>query len=143
MATLEAAIAAIQTSIASISGIRSAPALPPEKMTAGVFPFVVAYPDTGTVEVNTPGEMKFLHNIVIEIHVARKDLPRDVDTLYPYAESVPNKIFTDVTFGGAIQTFGALSYTFGVLNWGDGDTAIQTIGFRWTMEDVKILYIVT
>jgi len=135
MATLETACAAIATACAAVSGVRQAPALPPEQITAGNFPFVVTYPDSGTIGYNTPDDAIFLHNIIVEVHTARKDLPRDVDKIFPYIETIPAAIMADPTLSTNVQTIGEISYTFGEMNWGD----LQTIGIRFTLSEVKLL----
>ena len=133
MATLQEAIDEIQDQIGAISGIRGAPDEPPDSINA--FPFAVAYVESGEYYIGPPQVMTGLHTVVVESHVARKDLERDVARAMPYAKAIPNAIFaalTNSTFT-AFQTLGAIAYEFGPLDWGD----VQTIGFRFRLEGVK------
>ncbi len=138
MATLDDAIGEIQADIRALDGIRAAPDYAPEQMNA--FPFSVVYPGSGEFTSDVPGGMKGLHSITIELHVARKDLPRDIAKAMPFVQSIPNALLKAVAtqggdrFGGTIDTFGRITYEFGPLDWG----ATQTIGWRFRMEGVKI-----
>ena len=133
MATLQAIIDEIQDQVGAISGIRGAPDEPPDSINA--FPFAVAYVESGEYLIGPPQVMTGLHTIIVELHVARKDLKRDVAQVMLYAKSVPNAIFAahaDSTFT-AFQTLTGIRYEFGPLDWGD----LQTIGFRFRLEGVK------
>lgn len=124
--------------VGAVSGIRKAPDEPPEDMS--VFPFAVAWPGETRHEYNVPGERKTLMNIVLELHVARKDLPRDYATLIPYADSIPNAIMDDQTLGGVVDTFWRIDVAeLGILNW----NTVQTIGYRFTLVDVKLRTAIT
>jgi len=139
MADLSAVIAQVATTLAGVSGIRKAPVNPEEQM--NVFPFAVVYPLEGVSTFGTPGERLALDSIVIEVHVARKDLPRDVATSLPFADSVPAALMSDMTatqWAGTIDTYEAINWTFTALGWG----GIETLGFRFTISGIKrrILY---
>lgn len=135
--TLAAAITQAQTYIAALSGIRAAPSTPPERV--NVFPFVIARPGNGSIKFGATGAKKGLHNIIIELHVARKDLPRDVATILPYCESIPNllmyKLLNDDKWNGTIDTFESITYRF--MSW-DWSPELKTIGIEFTVNDVKI-----
>ena len=133
MATLQAIIDEIQDQVGAISGIRGAPDEPPDSINA--FPFAVCFVDTGEYLIGPPQVMTGLHTIIVELHVARKDLERDVQRAMVYAKSIPNAIFAAhaaSTFT-AFQTLTTITYEFGPLDWGD----LQTIGFRFRLEGVK------
>lgn len=130
-------IANIQDTLGVLTGIRGAPDAPPEQI--NVFPFIVVYPTGGEWIFGTAGEKKGLHDVVIELHVARKDLPRDVVTALGYAESIPNAIMKDPTFGGYASTFGSIDYDFGPLGWG----GMETIGFKFTIRRLKMMSAIT
>lgn len=132
--TIQAAIAYIQGLAEGLTGIRQAPDFPPEQM--NVFPFAVCYPSAGEFRAGPIGLMKGLHSLVVEIHVARKDLPRDVETALPFGELLAAAVFDDPTLGGTVDTVRAdegITYTFGALAWGGQ----ATIGWRITVP-VKI-----
>lgn len=125
--TIQTAIAHIQGLAEGLTGIRQAPDFPPEQM--NVFPFAVCYPAAGQFQAGPMGLMKGLHNLVVEIHVARKDLPRDVETALPFGELLAAAVLDDPTLGGTVDTVRAdegISYTFGALAWGGQ----ETVGWR-------------
>lgn len=136
--TLQAAITQAQTYISALSGIRAAPSTPPERV--NVFPFVIARPGSGQIEFGATGTQKGLHNIVFELHIARKgDLPREVALTLPYVESIPNllmyKLLNDSKWNSTISTFRSISYRFMTWDW---SPELMTIGIEFTVNDVKI-----
>lgn len=135
---LEKAITQIQKYIATLDGIRAAPAVPPENI-GGNYPFVLARPGTGTIGFGPTGVKKALHNIVIELHIARKDLPRDIATALPFCDSIPNllqyKLLNDNKWNGTVDTFESIAYRF--MSW-DWEGGIKTVGFEFVVNNVKI-----
>ena len=78
-----------------------------------------------------------LHNLVVELHVARKDLPRDIQKALVYSESIPNVIllkFKNGTFT-AIEMLDTITYEFLAMAW----AGVDTIGFRFTINQVKMV----
>ena len=132
MATLQDAIEHIAHVIGGIDGIRSAPAYPEEQL--NVFPFAVVYPGEGEASISA-GVRLNLDTIIVELHVARKDLPRDVEKALPYVDSIPNEILDEVHtyWGRTIDTIESITWTFGALNWGGQ----ETLGFRFTINGIK------
>ncbi|RPI96981.1 MAG: hypothetical protein EHM39_10290 [Chloroflexi bacterium] len=133
MATLQQAIDEIQAVVGAVPGIRQAPTVPPEDLS--FFPFAVAFVEAGEWIIGPPELMTGLHTVVIELHVARKDLPRDVTAAMRYAKAIPNAILdahrkAEFT---AFQTFERITYEFAALGW--NDTA--TLGFRFRIERLK------
>lgn len=135
---LEDAVAATARLIRTIPGLRGAPTEPPEKISA--FPFVITYPLFGEWEVRSRGNKVGLHTIAIEIHTARKDLPRDIQSVIPYGELVSAKLqHYDNTFlpdqagASTCSAVLALRYVFGPL----GYVTVPTIGYRFEL-DIKI-----
>ena len=138
MATLQAAITQIQALTEAVSGVRAAPDEPPDQISH--FPFVACFPESGYYTPGAPaGMMQGLHNIVVEVHVQRQDMMRGYRESMRFAKSIPNAVLN--ALGGAslntISTIGGVRYTYGVLDWGLGDNATQTMGFRFVLEDVK------
>lgn len=133
MATLQLAIDQIQDEVGALSGIRGAPDEPPDSI--NVFPFAVCYARSGSYYIGPPDVMTGLHTIVLELHVARKDLARDVATAMGYAKSIPNAIYSALKDGSltAISTLGDIRYEFVPMTWAGQDT----IGFRFYIEEVK------
>lgn len=138
--TLQAAIDYLQeTVVAGIGGIRKAPADPPESL-HNLFPFAVAYASSGQAVGGRKGygSLTATHDIVLEIHLARKNLPRDAKMAYPFGDSVPMRLLHPDyrTLGGNVQKFTSLDYTFGPLQWGERD--MHTIGWRFTLRGCEL-----
>lgn len=129
---LQDAIAKVQEIAGAVDGIRAAPEYVPEEI--NVFPFLVCYAGNGSYDFAPAGVMKGLHNIILELHVARKDLPRDVEKAMKYADNIPLAIMDDPTLGGTVSTIGVITYTFGMLGYG----TTETIGFRFMIQNVKV-----
>lgn len=136
MASLETVITQVQAYLAGVSGIRKAPSKPPDQI--NLFPFAVTYPFTGRWTMAPAGSKTGLHDLVIELHVARKDLPRDYALAIAFAESIPNELFLrlkdDSKWNGTIDTFGDVTYEFLPMTYG----GVETLGWRFTVENVKI-----
>jgi hypothetical protein len=89
---------------------------------------------SGSYDYGPSGVMKGLHNIILELHVARKNLPKDVESAMQYSDSIPKAIMTYPTLSGTVSTIGRITYTFGGMQYGDQ----MTVGFRFTLEGVKL-----
>lgn len=133
VASLQDVIGAIQDIVRGISGIRVAPDYAPDGL--NVFPASVVYPVSGVFTTGPAEVMKGLHTIAVEIHVERRDLAKALKSAIPYGSQVAAALLADTTLGGAVSTFGDISYTFGPMAW--GDPALQTIGWRLTIEGIK------
>jgi hypothetical protein len=137
---VQSAIAEIQNVVGALTGIQDAPDYPPDQINA--FPFAVCYARSGTHDIGPPELKTSLHNIVIEIHTSRQDLPFSVESVVGYIDSVPNALFAKLqsaTPFTAFETWGATRYEFGPLDWG----GVPTIGIRFTLEQVKIQTAIT
>ena len=133
--TIKAAVQEVVDELRKISDIRRVPDAPPENNSQ--FPFVIVYPMRGTYFGGPPGLVTGLHGIVIELHIARKDLPRDFDDVMDLFDELPNELFKslkDAEFS-AIMTFGNIEYEFGPLMYAD----VETIGVTYTMTEVKVM----
>ena len=131
---LKDAIDEIIDELQTISGIRRVPDEPPEDNTS--FPFAVVYPTNGVYHFGPPPLMRALHSINIELHVARKDLPRDYLKVMDLIDTIPKELWDLLRTSGFsnLDTFGDITYTFGPLSWG----AVDTLGVTYTMTEVKI-----
>lgn len=135
---LKAGVDEILDEIREISEIRRVPEAPPENN--DVFPFVVGYPSSG-IYTGRPNVMKGLHNVAIELHVARKDLPRDYNKVMEIIDEIPyqlQKLQVDSGFT-TVATFGEIEYSFGVLEW----AGIETLGVTYIINNVKVETIIT
>jgi len=131
---LDNAIDQAVTYIRSLTGIKLAPASPPEQ--ASDFPFVTGYPGDGE-HIETPAGLRTgLHNVIIELHVARKDLPFDYDLAIPFVDSIPNLLMSNLTskWAGKISTFDRISYRWGEMEW----ATQKTLGIQFIVQGVKI-----
>jgi len=134
MALLKDALAEIIDELQTMSGIRRVPDEPPENIDQ--FPFAIVYPLTGVYTVGPSTLMKGLHSINIELHVARKDLPRDYSTVIDLIDEIPyqiNKLRKDGKLT-AMSTFGDFTFTFGPLSWAN----VETLGVTYTLTEVKV-----
>jgi len=115
MATLQEAITEIQALVGALTGIRKAPTAAPES--ASAFPFAVCYPESGHWE-RVSDWKKGLHTVVVEVHVARIDLARDIASALSYSESLVNALLNAPTLGGKVDTIvGSISYKFGEMKY--------------------------
>lgn len=133
--TLQGVLAIIQTAVGGVTGVKYAPDNPTGK--AGDFPFVVTYLDTFRGKLNTAQDFRMLYSVRVELHIARKDLAENVYELLPYAETVANAIFSALVDN--VIAHGEIAGSFGALAWGD----TKTIGFVWTIKDVKVITNIT
>jgi len=130
---------AVAVVVDSVSGIRTATSEPRE--TQNIDPFAVVFMFSGSFEVGPIGTRKSLSTIAVDVLKVRRDLPRDIATLNPFLDSVPTALISEVSdggdrFGNTIQTFGGIK----VQLLPNVDYAgVQMIGYRFTMENVKIL----
>ena len=118
-------ITAIQDIVTGISGIREAPAEPPEELS--VFPFAVCYPGTGEFEEKTAGCMVGEHIIRLEIHVARKYLRTDYLNVIDYVETIPLALLNNKTLNATVDINERIRYSFESLGW----NGMETIGWRF------------
>lgn len=128
MAELQKIVDAINEVCGALDGIKGAPDDPPEQMNQ--FPFLVTYAGDGEWNLGAPTTTWGTHNINVELHVARKDLPRDVQKAMTYADKIPNAIIASHAYDridNTVVTLDRIRYEFRALGWGDTDT----MGFRF------------
>lgn len=130
---LETAIAAIQAKVKTLEpAIRNAPDQPVEN--SSVYPCGITYIRRVGYTQQTVTLRTGLHTAAVEIHVARKDLPRDIAFAMPYGENFPVALWNDPTLGGKIAHINAIRGTFGAMKLADQDT------LGWDFEiDFKML----
>lgn len=136
---LKDAVAEIVDELQTISGIRRVPDAPPENNEQ--FPFAVVYPLTGTYQQEMTHFLKGLHSINIELHVARKDLPRDYAQVMELIDTIPYELTKKLKDGeySNLATLGVIEYVFGPLEW----AGVPTLGVTYTINNVKIETAVT
>ena len=86
-------------------------------------------------------EMRALHSINIELHIARQDLPRDYAKVMDLIDVIPWELMKKLKDGNftALDTFGQINYIFGPLSWG----GVDTLGVTYTMTNVKVKTTIT
>ena len=128
MATVSTVISNLQTVVGGIAGIRKAPTEPPENMNA--FPFAVAYVGSGNLGGSAHGRRLRIgtHELVVEIHLQRIDLPRAVAAAMPYLELFQTAIAADPTLSGTVSAITEINYEFGALPSYGG---VETLGFEF------------
>lgn len=134
MAVLKDAVAEIVDELQTITGIRHVPNSIPENN--DLFPFAVVYPLTGLYTQGPAQLMKGLHSVNIELHVARKDLPRDFKVVMDLIDEIPYELMKLLKDGGYtnLSTIGDVEYTFGPLSW----AGVDTLGVTYTITGVKV-----
>jgi len=142
MAQIQDAINEIMDLVGALSGIKAAPDYPHED--ASVFPFAIAYEGAGSWEFGAAGgsygEKKALLSIVIELHVARVDLPRDAQKAVFYSDAIPNAIMKGVRnnmLNSKIDTMGSIE-TSGLIGMSYGSKDINTLGYRCGSRNIQI-----
>lgn len=119
-----------KTIVDGIAGMRKAPTEIPEQM--NVFPFAVSYV-SGLSESRQPskGYQINLWAITTEIHVARKDLPRDYEGLKAFNTLFPAAVWGDynangAALGGYVDTINGISGGLQPSTWGGTETLAWT-----------------
>lgn len=122
------ACTAIQAKALALSGVKAAPAQPPEAMHQ--FPFAVCYPfQPGSLELVSYGLGVWIQTIRLELHGMRVNLPQDVALMTPYGEALLEAIIADPTLGDTTEVL-EVRPAFGVLSW-NGQEGVH-IG--WTFD---------
>jgi hypothetical protein len=136
MSLLKNTVAEIIDELQTIPGIRYAPDELVENNN-DQFPFAVVYPLSGYFNTfTTSAQMKGMHSINIELHVARKDLPRDFATVMDLIDEIPYQLMKLRHDSGLthMATFGNIEYSFGPMEW----AGVNTIGVTYTITEVKV-----
>jgi hypothetical protein len=131
---LKDAIKDIVDELQTITDLRRVPDAPPENNDQ--FPFAVVYPLTGVYTQGPAQLMKGLHSVNIELHVARKDLPRDYAQIMNVIDTIPWELMKLLNDGGYsnLATIGQIDYFFGPLSW----SGVETLGVTYTINNVKV-----
>lgn len=133
MATLQDIIDQIQAEVRTVPGIRAAPDEPPAQISH--FPFAVCYAREGHYRIGPPNTMQGIHEIVLEVHVARQEMERDFQEVMPYAKAVPAAILAAYKSGrlSGLEVLKEIGYAFGPLGWG----GVATMGFLFRISGIK------
>lgn len=123
--TIELAIANLQAKVLSLSGMKAAPATPPEG--TGAYPFGVTYERSGEMILNSYGFADDLSVLWTEIHVSRANLSTGIVQAMAFRDPFLKLLIADPTLGGTVSTIRNILRTFGKLEW----NGIETLGYRF------------
>ena len=138
--TQQAAALAVVEIVRAVTGVAGVPDYPPEQIPPEYFPFVIVYAGSGSNSFGVQGERLFLGEIVVELHVARRDLPLAVQAAIGFGDTIPAALMADNITGtsklrvAGVDTFITIEQSFGELNWGE----LDTLGFRFILTGVKM-----
>ena len=107
MATLQDAIAAIQTEALAMTGIMAAPAYMPGQAPAG--PFVITAPATGSLGFQD-GWIQGEHVVACHILMPRLDLGLAISVLIPYIEVFFKRLVANKTLTGNVEWVSRVTY---------------------------------
>lgn len=111
---------------AKTAGATDNPTLPTEGALS--FPFSVVYPGTGTIISESDGIEKDLHQIILDVHINRVDLPTDIDSALTFFETFKALLVADTMLGMKADTIVyPVDYEFGGMKYSETDT----IGYRF------------
>ena len=133
MSIIQDIVDQLQAEVRDVAGIRAAPDEPPDSMNH--FPFAVCHARSGHYHLGTTDQVNGIHEIWLEVHIARTQLDRDVQAVMDFGDTIPMAIWSAYEAGTltALKTFQGISYEFGPMLWG----GVPTLGFRFTIEGVK------
>jgi len=140
---IQDAIARMQTDIEAISGIKGADQYLPEALPT-VENWVVMYPgETEFIPGLPSGYMTAMYSVIIEIHTPRNTLPQAHKRIVALYDDIPIKLFDDLLdtkLNNTVSTFGNITSTGLIaMNY----AGIDTVGFRYTVRDIKIQTVIT
>jgi hypothetical protein len=149
MATLSAALAAIQNSLRTLPGVTTVPDAPPEQIAESIdLPAIYSYPLSGSwaygAARGTGMDGAFiwgLHTIAVNLWVARKDLPTDLAAAAEMAALIPKTLmetFDRDQFGGTVTQLGRVGssgaepirYEFAAFRWG----GLDLVGWQFQVD---------
>ena len=126
--TIEAAIAHLQGIAGDLTGMREAPAAPPES--ANQFPFAICYERTGETELSTVDSVDDTATIFLEIHVARQLLPAAITTAMTFRDPFLEAVYADLSLGGSVSICTGVRRTFLAMIY----AGVETIGYRFEID---------
>lgn len=126
--TLAAAITQIQVHADACTGVKYAPAAPPE--TAGALPAVYAYPIEGRIDSLSYDNINSFDVIAVDYVTPRTLLDVAQSNSITFIGEFPKKLVLDPTLSGAVTTivFSELSYSVLDATWSTID--VRIVRFR-------------
>lgn len=133
----------MDTKIEAITGIKGVSNYLPEALPTAEN-WVVIYPGQSEFIGGQPaGMMTALYSVVIEIHVPRATLPNSIAKVMPFFSAIPNALYDDLFDGymsNTVSTIGNITST-GLISM--NYAGIDTVGFRYTVNDIKLQSVVS
>lgn len=118
---LDAALAALNTKLAAMTGIVRWYDDPPESLNE--FPCGISYVSSGDLNPMAGSWSLGRHTITFNIYHSRQVLPTAIDAAKVWPYRVMTALAADMTLGGTVETLSAaapmLRYKFGPLQYGD------------------------
>lgn len=125
---LDQIIYQLQTYARAIPGILNAPANVPEA--SSQFPFAIAYPSEGTINLETGGTGKDIDTVYWEFHFSRVILPSAIEKALPYKEIIRDILLANPTLNSTVDTIVyPVKWEFGRLSF----MGAETLGYRFTI----------
>jgi len=129
--TPEAVVARLQTIAGTVTGIRNAPATLPDQI--AMFPAAISYLESFDEDAGMVGSDNVIYTAVTELHVARKDLPRDyavldgMAALFVAAVRSDSRSNTAGTLGVIASAIGNATGNLAASSWAAQDTLAWSI----------------
>jgi hypothetical protein len=129
-------IVQVRATVAAISGMRNVPTGIPDSA-GNIWPFFVCWIGGGEgwrAEATTKQHMWIITG---QVHVGRGgDLRKAAEFATPFARAVMNALLQDMTLNGTCDTIGRVRVSrLQPMAW--GDPAVPTLGFEFSIEDIK------
>jgi hypothetical protein len=137
--TLQGAVTAVASVVASVTGVNSSTAYPQFNISDRIF--ALNYVMSSVVEISETGTKQHLATISSDLLTPFVDvLNEDIETILGLVDSISTALITEATSGGdmfsaAIDTYSNLRIEFLPAYFYAG---IQHIGYRIMLEDVKL-----
>lgn len=129
--TVPAAVSRLQTIAASVSGVNVAASLPPESLAQ--FPVAISYVSDCALAARYSGAHAHSQWVLTtEIHVSRKDLPRDYDLLDDIGPAFAVAVVSEPDLSGTVSALIECRGTLGPGQWAGLDTLCWT--FKTTVD---------
>lgn len=126
------AIARVQTLWTNISGVRAAPAEPPDQLDP--FPIAITYERTGTLNLAEMYTGSFAPQTAVlwsELHIARQDnLALAVRAAMTYRVPFLRALQADPNLNSSAFVVNAVRWTFMPMEW----NGLPTVGYRFELE---------
>jgi hypothetical protein len=129
--TPEAVVSRLQVIAATVTGIRNAPDALPDQI--ALFPAAISYLESFEEDAGMVGSDNVIYTAVTELHVARKDLPRDyavldgMAALFVAAVRSDSRSNTAGTLGVIASAIGNATGNLAESSWGVQDTLAWSI----------------